>query len=64
MTEYLTAEEVASQFKVSVDTVYRLAQSGRLPCVKLGRVVRFRPQDLEAFGERGGSHRGNLQASR
>ena len=48
----LTAEELAEREKVPVSQIYRLARSGMLPSIRLGRYVRFRLADVEAF-ERG-----------
>ncbi len=46
---YLTVAEVAETMRVSKMTVYRLARSGDLPAVRVGRSYRV-PQDaLEAF---------------
>lgn len=46
----LTLSEVAEYLCVSPKTVRRLVRRG-LPCVRLGRVVRFRPADLLRFVE-------------
>lgn len=48
----LTAAEVAELLRVSKNTVYRLARSNRLPWVRIGESVRFRPDDVEGFVER------------
>lgn len=46
---YLTVAEVAETMRVSKMTVYRLARSGELPAVRVGRSYRV-PQDaLDAF---------------
>lgn len=37
----LTVSEVAAFLQVNPATVYRLADSGRLPCVRIGRALRF-----------------------
>lgn len=50
----LTAEEVAAILKVRKGRVYELVRSGSLPAVHLGRQVRFRRADLEAWLDRGG----------
>lgn len=42
----LTAGEVAARWSCSVSQVYSLARSGRLPVVRLGGSVRFRPEDV------------------
>lgn len=39
--EYLTLEEVAKKLKVGKTTVYRMAKSGKLPAVKIGKAWRF-----------------------
>jgi len=59
--EILTAGEVASLLKISKRHVYELAKQrtksgdGRdhpLPCVRLGKSVRFRRSDVEAWIEK------------
>ena len=47
----LKAEEVAEHLSVSPAFAYRLIQTGQIPAVRLGRVVRVRPQDLQAYIE-------------
>ena len=44
---YLTVEEVARRFGVSVTTVYRLVQQGRLPAFKIGNQWRLSETWLE-----------------
>lgn len=39
--ELLTLEELAAFLKVSRDTVYRMAQKGKIPAVKVGNQWRF-----------------------
>lgn len=48
-TMLLTAEEVAEQLRVNVNTVRRYIRSGRLPAIRLGKGYRVRAEDLEAF---------------
>lgn len=45
----LTAKEVATHLNVSRSFAYTLIQTGQIPAVRLGRSVRVRPQDLEAY---------------
>jgi excisionase family DNA binding protein len=54
----MTAEEVAERWQVAPAHVYRLAREHRIPSVRLGRYVRFRPDAIEAFerGERDNAH--------
>ena len=49
----LTADDLSARWQVPASQVYRLARSGSLPTVKLGRYYRFALDEIEAF-ERGG----------
>ena len=46
---YLTVTEVAVALRVSNMTVYRLVSAGEIPAVKIGRSVRLRTDDVEAY---------------
>lgn len=48
-TQLLTADELAGRWQVPASHVYRLARDGRIPVVRLGRYVRFRPEAVEQF---------------
>ncbi len=43
----LTAQQVQAMFGVDRSTVYRMAEDGRLPALKIGRQWRFRPDEIE-----------------
>lgn len=45
----LTTDEAARVLHVSPSTVRREVREDRLPVVRIGRAVRFRPVDLDAF---------------
>jgi excisionase family DNA binding protein len=45
----LTYADVAERLRVSLRTVRRLADSGALPVIHIGRAVRVDPRDLERF---------------
>lgn len=45
----LTISEVAVLMRVSTDTVYRLAQAGKLPGRKVGRCWRFPSHAIHAY---------------
>ncbi len=45
----LTADEIARVLSVSRKTIYKLTENGTLPCIRIGRAVRFDPADVEAF---------------
>lgn len=48
-TRLLTTDEVADELVVSARTVRRIAATGAIPVVQVGRAVRFRPADIEAY---------------
>jgi len=50
--KFLTAPEVASILSVKQSTVYQWAKLGEIPHYRLGRVVRFKRKDLEAWIEK------------
>ncbi|MHB8598188.1 MAG: helix-turn-helix domain-containing protein [Ktedonobacteraceae bacterium] len=45
----LTSEQVADRLQVSSQTVYSWLRTGELPSVRIGRLWRVRPSDLEEF---------------
>lgn len=45
----LKAETVAARLNLARITVYQFAQRGILPCVKIGRSVRFRSESIEKY---------------
>jgi excisionase family DNA binding protein len=47
----LRPEDVAELLACSPKTVYGWAASGLLPSVRLGRLVRFKPEDVHRFIE-------------
>ena len=51
------ATDVAQYLKVSRSWVYHRAESGELPCLRIGGLLRFDPQAIHAFA-RGASPRG------
>ena len=44
-----TARQVADFIKCSVSYVYKAAERDLLPTVHIGRMLRFRPEDVRAF---------------
>ena len=50
---YLDVRAVAARWGVGRGLVYRLAARGELRCIRVGRAVRFRTQDLEEYELRG-----------
>ncbi len=45
----LTVAEVAEALRVSTMTVYRLVNTGELPAMRVGKNIRIRATDLDAF---------------
>lgn len=50
---FLTVREVAELMRVSTMTVYRLIRAGELPATRVGRSVRLREAEVEAYLRRG-----------
>jgi len=51
----LNAEELARQLGIGLPVIYRLVRAGGLPAVRVGGAVRFLPEQVTAWLERGGS---------
>lgn len=51
MYELMVLEEVANYLRLSKDTIYRMANAGRLPASKVGNQWRFRKEDVDAWLE-------------
>ena len=49
--EFLSLEEVAEMLGVTYQLVYKLARSGELPAVRLGKLYRVSRADLAAYLE-------------
>jgi excisionase family DNA binding protein len=47
----VTARELAEQLGLSPSTVLDMWERGELPAFKIGRAVRFRPSEVEAWLE-------------
>ena len=45
----LKAEEVAKYLRISKSGAYRLMQTGEIPVVRIGKVVRVREEDIDSF---------------
>lgn len=46
---FLSVEQVAQRLGVPRSWVYTQAEAGKLPAVKLGKYVRFNPEELEKW---------------
>ena len=47
--ELLTPAEVQARLRVSRQTLYRWRNDGTLPAVKVGRLVRYKLEDVDAL---------------
>ena len=50
--EFYTVKELAKLLRVTEMTIYRLVKRGELPAYHIGRAMRFRRDDIEAFLKR------------
>lgn len=51
---WMTTAEAADHLGVNLRTLYRLIDEGALPAYKLGRLIRLRTAEVEAYGRTGG----------
>jgi len=49
--EIMTIGEAAQYLRVSLSSLYKLAQEGRVPCQKVGRHWRFRRESIDRWLE-------------
>jgi excisionase family DNA binding protein len=47
--EFYTVSELAALLQLTEMTIYRMINRGDLPCYCLGRIKRFRHDDIEKF---------------
>ena len=47
------ALETARYLNISRASVYNLANSGKIPVVRIGALLRFQPREVRAFGKGG-----------
>ncbi|MDX6225499.1 MAG: Helix-turn-helix domain [Frankiales bacterium] len=45
----LTIQQTAHRLAISPRLVRTVAHTGGLPCVRIGRLLRFRPEDVDQF---------------
>lgn len=45
--EILNIKEVSNYLKIPISTVYKLAQDGKVPAIKVGKHWRFLKKDLD-----------------
>lgn len=52
----MTLEEVAQYLRLSIHTIYKMAQNGKIPALKAGKMWRFRKGEIDEWIEK---HRKN-----
>jgi excisionase family DNA binding protein len=50
--EIMTIGETAQYLRISLSSLYKIAQDGRIPCQKVGRHWRFRREAIDRWLER------------
>jgi len=58
MEELISPKELSRLLRVSKPWPYIMVKGGLLPCYKMGKVIRFKWSDIEAFLERSRVERG------
>jgi excisionase family DNA binding protein len=58
----LHAKEVADATGLPLARVYELSRNGEMPVIRLGRAMRFNPQEVAAWFASGGTKNGNGRA--
>jgi len=48
---YMTAQDMASKYKITPDTVRRRVLDGAWPCDRIGRLYRFSPDQQDEIAE-------------
>jgi excisionase family DNA binding protein len=54
--ELLTIKEFAKIVKIAPKTLYRLASTGQIPCIRIGRNIRFSPDMINQMTQGGKSN--------
>lgn len=54
MNRILNAKETAAYLRISVVTLYRLANYGQIKCFHVGNIYRFTEQQIQDFINAGG----------
>jgi len=49
--QFYSVRTLAEKLTLAPMTIYRLVDQGKLPAVRIGKSIRFRPADIDAFLE-------------
>ena len=53
--DLLTIKEFAKIVKIAPKTLYRLASAGKIPCIRIGRNIRFKLDMIDQMSQGGKS---------
>lgn len=48
----MTLEEVADYLRLSIHTIYKMLQKGKIPAYKVGKQWRFKKEDIDRWVKR------------
>ncbi len=52
MDKWLTLEQIAEYLQMSISSIYKMAQSGKIPSYKVGRQWRFKKEEIDKWVEK------------
>jgi excisionase family DNA binding protein len=52
MDKWLTLEQIAKYLQMSTSSIYKMAQTGKIPAYKVGRQWRFKKEDIDKWVEK------------
>jgi len=52
MDKWLTLEQIAEYLQMSTSSIYKMAQTGKIPAYKVGRQWRFKKEKIDSWVEK------------
>jgi len=49
MDKWLTLEQIAEYLQMSTSSIYKMAQTGKIPAYKVGRQWRFKKEEIDRW---------------
>jgi len=56
MEKWLTLEQIAEYLQMSTSSIYKMAQTGKIPAYKVGRQWRFKKEEIDKWVEKQGKN--------
>ena len=53
MDKWLTVEQIAEYLQMSMSSIYKKAQNGKIPAYKVGRQWRFKKAEIDQWVKKG-----------